>query len=223
MSFFNLLFSEQLSQNKRVVISGDSTLAAFACRTDTIASHLFTSDEQTDGKTAVNIAVPGHTINQQLATWNTLSYAVKKSFDFIIIQIGLNDIYNTAITQCISNLQNYVNTVNSSKKTGAKIILSCMLPCKQRWIALNTPGFDPYLQNDPVVTQQNWIDLNKSIMNQNTSLPNITGVDFRNNYHVSLMDDGNGNLKPAYDCGDYIHENQAGADIIIQGFRGYLN
>ena len=29
----------------------------------------------------------------------------------------------------------------------------------------------------------------------------------------------NGNLASQYDCGDHIHENQAGADIIIEGFR----
>ena len=80
-----------------------------------------------------------------------------------------------------------------------------MLPAKQRWIDFGM-----------VNGQSNWLALNNAIMST------ITGVDKRNNYHVALLSDANGNLATQYDCGDHIHENQAGADIIIQGFRNLI-
>ena len=84
-----------------------------------------------------------------------------------------------------------------------------MLPAKQRWLDLGL-----------VNGQSNWIALNDAIMGIGSSP--ITGVDKRNNYHVQLLSDGNGNLSSQYDCGDHIHENQAGADIIAQGFRNMI-
>ena len=187
---------------KSVVLIGDSTITNHACRPDTIASKLFTTQEISQGWSATNLAVGGHTINNQLSVWN--SYSGKQNHDIIIIQIGLNDM-NTASETTISNYQNLINTINSTKKAGAKIFISCMLPAKQRWIDLGW-----------VNGQSNWLSLNNAIMST------ITGVDKRNNYHVALLSDVNGNLATQYDCGDHIHENQAGADIIIQGFRGLI-
>lgn len=213
--FFSLLGDNGLN----VLITGDSTMAAFACRSTSIAQNLFTSQEQLLGKSAFNIAVGGNTINQQLTIYNNLNESLKKTFDFVLVQVGLNDCVTGNSTQAINDLQNYVNVINSSKKTGAKIILSCMLPCKYRWTYLNSSGILP---NNPTLSQQVWIDMNKAIMNQNSSLANIIGVDYRNNYHVLLMDDGNGNLKTELDCGDYIHENQLGAEIMITGYRNII-
>ena len=187
---------------KSVVLIGDSTITNYACRPDTIASRLFTTQEISQGWSATNLAVGGHTINNQLSVWN--SYSGKQNHDIIIIQIGLNDM-NTASATTIANYQNLINTINSTKKSGAKVFISCMLPAKQRWIDLGW-----------VNGQSNWLALNNAIMST------ITGVDKRNNYHVALLSDANGNLATQYDCGDHIHENQAGADIIIQGFRGLI-
>lgn len=185
---------------RKVVISGDSTLDAYACRTETIASKLFTGNEISEGYLAVNIAVQGHTINQQLAVWNNLTN--KTEFDCIIVQIGLNDM-NGELSNILTNYQSYINQINSTKRSDAKVFISCMLPCRQRWVDL---GLFPTAQN-------NWEALNSAIMTS------INGVDKRNNYHVALMSDGNGNLATQYNCGDNIHENQAGANVIIQGFR----
>lgn len=183
-----------------VVLLGDSTITSQACRTETIAEILFTPTEQSQGWSAHNLAVGGHTINDQLAVWN--AYANKTDHDIIIIQVGLNNM-GANISDTLSQYQNLVNTVNSTKKAGAKVFISCMLPCKQRWVDLGMmPG-----------AQSNWVALNNAIMTT------ITGVNKRNDYHVSLLDDGSGNLAAAYDCGDHIHENLAGAEIIRDGFR----
>lgn len=187
---------------KSVVLIGDSTITSQACRPDTIASRLFTTQEISQGWSATNLAVGGHTINNQLSVWN--SYSGKQNHDIIIIQVGLNDM-NTSSATTIANYQNLINTINNTKKAWAKVFISCMLPAKQRFTDLG-------LANG----QSNWLALNDAIMNT------ITGVDKRNNYHVALLSDANGNLATQYDCGDHIHENQAGADIIIQCFRALI-
>jgi len=188
---------------QKVALMGDSTIAAYACRSESVAQKLLTPTEITDGWSAVNLAVPGHTINQQLSVWNT--DLNKSTYDIIIVQTGLNDM-NTATATTLTNYQNLINQINATKKAGAKVYISCMLPCKQRFVDLGM-----------ATGQSNWVALNNAIMDST-----FTGVDKRNNYHVSLLDDGNGNLAAAYNCGDHIHENQAGADIIITGFRNMI-
>lgn len=184
---------------KNVVLLGDSTITSQQCRSQTIAATMFSEQEKAQGWSATNLAVGGATINNQLSTWN--NYANKLSHDVIIVQVGLNDM-NTDSATTLNNYQNLVNQINATKKVDAELYISCMLPCKQRWIDLG-------LANG----QSNWVALNNAIMTT------ITGVTKRNDYHVALLDDGNGNLAAQYDCGDHIHENQAGADIIAEGFR----
>ena len=203
--YYNDVLVIPLSGNnvsKNVMLIGDSTIASFSCRSTSLAQNMFTSSEISDGWNATSIAAPGNTINQQLTAWN--NHSLKTKYDYIIIQIGLNDM-NTNISTTLSNYQNLINQVNLTKKQSAIVFISCMLPCKQRFIDLGL-----------VNGQSNWVALNNAIMTS------ITGVNKRNNYHVPLLDDGNGNLKAIYDCGDHIHENQAGADIIITGFRSLL-
>lgn len=214
--FFNLLGNDIIKPTYKVLVSGDSTLAVAECRTQTIADTLFTNHEKNLGNSAYNIAVPGHTINQQLSYFNALNSSLIETFDFIIVQVGLNNCANTDSSIPISQLQNYVDAINLKKRDNAKVILSCMLPCKARWQYVNDMGI---VINNPIQSQQTWIDINKAIMNENSVLSNIQNVDFRNNYHVNLMDDGSGNLKTIYDCGDYIHENQEGANVMIEGYK----
>ena len=185
---------------KSIALIGDSTITSQACRADTIASKLLTPTEISNGWSATNLAVGGATINAQKSTWN--AYGGKTSHDIIIIQVGLNDM-GTASSTTNANYQSLIDQVNATKKVGAKLYISCMLPCKQRFVDLGM-----------ATGQANWLALNNAIMGST-----FTGVDGRNNYHVALLDDGVGNLAAAYDCGDHIHENQAGADIIIAGFR----
>jgi len=199
-----MTISESKNQNtkKKFLISGDSTIAAYACRSSSIASELFTTNEVDQGFSAQNIAVPGHTINQQLASWNAL--VNKSTFDVVIVQIGLNDVEQN-INTVLSNYQNYINKIRSDIRTDAEIWISCMLPAKKAYLDVNKPQ-----------AYENWKTLNTAIMTT------INNVDKRNNYHVTLLGDGDDNLATQYNCGDNIHENQAGADVIITGFRSMI-
>lgn len=185
---------------KKIVILGDSTIAAFSCRTTTVASHIFSEFEKSEGFDAVSLAVPGHTINQQLTEWN--NYSEKQNIDIIIVQVGLNDL-NQSSSTIIANYQALIDQINATRKPGAKVVISCMSPARENLSAWPN-GYS------------NWLALNNAIMTT------ITGADYRNDYHVSIMSDGNGNLKSIYDCGDHVHENQAGADVIVQGFRNVI-
>lgn len=189
---------------KNILIIGDSTLAAHACRTQSIADIIFNSSELSQGYTASSIAYPGDKIQDQQTKWNNLT--TKTNYDIIFIQVGLNNCspsYTTA--QNITALQSLVDSVKNGKKTTGKIVISCMIPARQRFVDLGwTEGY------------QKWLDLNNAMMT------GITNVDFRNDLHVATMNDGNGNLKSIYDCGDHIHENNDGANIIKNAFRTYI-
>ncbi|REC56961.1 hypothetical protein DRF62_02045 [Chryseobacterium piscium] len=193
---------ENQNSKKKFLISGDSTIAAYACRGQTIASQLFTQNEISQGFSAQNIAVPGHTINQQLAAWNALSN--KNFFDVVLVQIGLNDVEQN-INTVLTNYQNYINQIRSDIRPDAEIWISCMNPAKKAYLDAGKPQ-----------AYANWVTLNNAIMST------ISNVDKRNNYHVSLLSDGSDNLADQYNCGDNIHENQAGADIIKEGFRSMI-
>lgn len=197
-----LVFNPLFINGAKVMILGDSTLSAYNCRTTSIAEELFTVQENTNGYQAFTLAFPGSSINQQLTAWNADTN--KLNYDIIIVQVGLNDI-EPNINTTLTNYQNLITAINSGKKSGAKVVVSCMTPARARFEQI--PITDGYSK---------WLQLNNAIMTT------ITGVDVRNNYHVALLNDGNGNLATQYDCGDLIHENQDGADIIITGFRNII-
>ena len=196
----------------KVALIGDSTIALYWCRTQSVSDIFFTASEIAAGKQAVNLAVPGQTIFGQQGVWT--DDAQKATYDVIIVQIGLNDMFQNQselVEAVIARYQTLINTINAGKKAGAKIMVSCMLPAKARWAGIPT---------DPVIAQAKWVALNSAIMN--TYSTNITGVDYRNNLHVALLDDGAGNLAAAYNCGDGIHENAAGAIVIKDAMRTTL-
>ena len=85
-----------------------------------------------------------------------------------------------------------------------------MIPCKQRLINV-------YGATNGLVSYNKWLAMNSAIMNT------VTGVDYRISRHCDLLNDGSGNLASVYDCGDRIHENNAGRKIIAGEFRKALN
>ncbi|MGN7786824.1 GDSL-type esterase/lipase family protein [Niabella sp. 22666] len=191
---------------------GDSTIAPYLGQ-NPVASYVFSPSEINDGYFCDTIAVPGNTINQQLSAW--IAYPNKLTLDGVTLQIGLNDMApGDPINDVLARYQNLVDTVRGGLKPEAKIIASCMLPCKQRFINL-------YGSTDGVISQQKWVYLNQSIMGTNSAHSNITGVDARSNYHVSILDDGSGNLADIYQTAemDEIHENNIARQIIATGWR----
>ncbi|GAA4156557.1 hypothetical protein GCM10022217_15670 [Chryseobacterium ginsenosidimutans] len=176
------------------IISGDSTIAAFAGGT-AIADILKFSG------TVTNIAVPGETIAQQVSHWNALSSSIRSSANFVFVQIGLNDLGtgspSTEIT--IQALKDYFAIIRTDSPT-AIIVAGEMLPCKQRFINL-------WGSVNGDVAYQKWKAMN-------AALPTIAGVNKVATVHGWLLNDGNDNLKSEFDTGDAIHETTIGRKMI---------
>jgi hypothetical protein len=193
------------------LVLGDSTVATYAGGTQ-IANFIYTEAQVTDGWLVTNIAVPGHTIAQQKTVY--LSTGSRGTVDYTIVQIGLNDLNPAeASSVAIARLQDLVSTINSNKKSGSKVIISAMIPARQRLI-------DIYGGTNGPIAQQKWTDINEAIKG-NGPTP-ITGVDYRASSHVALLDDGAGNLDAIYDTGDHIHQNNAARQINARVWRDSL-
>lgn len=206
---FNSVLDTKIS---RGLISGDSTIASYSGQL-AIVDYLLLPSDIAEGNSLVNIAVPGNTITQQKDAWLALSD--KTSYDYVIVQIGLNDVgFTETDAAVIARLQDYIDTINLGKKTDCKIIIGSMNPAKQRWI-------DSFGEIDGATSQAQWFAINQSIMGFGSNP--ITGVDLRQNTHTIKLNDGLGNLAGIYDMGDYIHENNLARQIIAGQYRISLN
>lgn len=176
-----------------IITSGDSTIAAYAGGV-AVSSLIKCTGTITD------ISVPGETIAQQLAHWNSLPSSVKTSANYIFVQIGLNDMgTGTPESTIIQNLKNYFTAIRTASPS-AIIVAGEMLPCRQRYINIlgEVEGQKAYLK---------W----KAV---NASLPTITEVNKVATVHGWLLNDGNDNLKAEFDTGDAIHETTNGRKMI---------
>ena len=165
----------------------------------------------TTSNTKVNVAVPGDTIAEQKADWNSLSVN-SLGTAWVVLQVGLNDLNPALGTTAskIAEIQDLVDTIKAD--IGSKpLYIAKMLPCKQRIV-------DVYGAT-AALSQQRWVDMNEAIAG-NGSSP-ITGVQGRIVSHVPLMDDGLGNLKAVYDLGDHIHPNTAGRQVMATAWEGF--
>lgn len=164
---------------------------------------------------AAEITFAGDKIADQKTKWTAL--AGKTALQAVFIQVGLNDI-NTYIgvskttAQIIADLQDLVNTVNADKPAGCKTYISALTPCKA-WIGVST--------GQTAAAYAAWLDVNTAISGGGATP--ITGVDRRITSHVALLNDGSGNLLPAYDSNaDGVHENGVARQIIGQAWRAAL-
>ncbi len=193
------------------LILGDSTVAAYSGQ-NSVASYLYTETQTSNGWTAEDIAVPGHTIAQQKTVY--LSTASRSTVDYTLVQVGLNDLNPAeASSVAIARLQDLVATVNTNNKAGSLTIISTMIPARQRLI-------DVYGAINGPLSYQKWLDINNAIKGLGGTP--ITDVDYRISNHTPLLDDGSGNLAVAYDIGDHIHENNAARQIIARVWRDSL-
>lgn len=160
-------------------------------------------DFVTSTKTKITLAVPGHTIAQQLAVWQATTI-VPDEVAWVVVQIGLNDLNPAeAAYPAIGRLQLLINTIR--KGIGDRpLLVSQMVPCRQRMI-------DMYGGTNGPIAWQKWLDINAAIAGEGPTP--ITNVDGRVTAHVPLLDDGSGNLAAPYDTGDHIHTNNAGRAI----------
>jgi len=204
--------SSFIKRSSSGLIIGNSTIATYDCGTQ-VGVFLYTPADTVQGNTYYNQAVPGDSIVGQMNLF--IADANKATYDYVIIEIGLNDLDPTVTAAAtLVKYQKLVDTIRTLGKSGVKILVSSMTPCKQRLIDVlgNTNG---------LLACQKWLDMNYAIMGGGAN--KITNVDYRINEHVTLLNDGNGNLLAAYDCGDGIHENNAARTIIASVWRRALN
>jgi hypothetical protein len=176
---------------------GDSTVAMYLDETALI--ELVGTDRIKN-----NLAVPGHTIEQQQSVWNATT-VVAATVGWVVVQLGLNNM-NPATTAAaeLAKLQSLITSIRSKIGLTAPILISKMTPAAQRWT-------DVYGATNGPIAQQKWIDMNDAIAG-NGSTP-ITGVQARIISHVPLMADSSGNLKAEFNTGDGIHPTTAGRTI----------
>lgn len=183
--------------NGNVIVSGDSTVAAYLGGTAIV-------DIISATGTKTNIAVPGHTILQQQTAYQSLASGTKTAANFVFVQIGLNDVtYSGNANAAITRMQTFINVIKAGSPN-AKIIVCAMNPALAAWKGANPDNY--------MVAYSNWRQMNYFFEN------GISGANKFINLHVEIISDGNGNLDPIYDVGDGIHENTAARKIIAYGW-----
>jgi lysophospholipase L1-like esterase len=156
------------------------------------------------GKTFINAAVSGGTFASQYAAWQALG-AKRKVMDYVFIEIGLNDIETYTVQECAALCQTFVNNIRSDIGTGGRIVLCTMTPARGSSRDYNK-----------------WLGLNEAIMG--TGSYAITGADRLCDTANSILNDGSGYLKEEYRlAGDYLHENNAGRQVIANMWDAIIN
>jgi len=185
----------EIIDDKKGLAIGDSTVAEYLGG-NAIATFFDNMD---------SIAYAGNTINQQLTRFN--NYAYKSSLDYAVIQVGLNDMnFANSLNDITARYQNLVNVVSAY----CDVYVSCMIPCKARWILM-------YGATNGLISQGLWVETNNFIMND---CMNATG---KINSHVQQLDDGNGNLNPIFEASnDKIHTNNAGRLIYANSWKSVI-
>ncbi len=163
-----------------------------------------------DYTNATNLAVGGNTIDQQKSAWN--SYGGQATAEFVLIQVGVNDClsYAEAASVAMARYQLLVDQIRADVGASVPIIISKMLPAKQRWI-------DLLGATNGATAQIKFEAMNEAITG-NGAFP-VTGIDYRLTAHYDALDDGSGDLLTIYDSGDHIHPNNNGRYVNGRYFK----
>lgn len=152
-----------------------------------------------------NIATSGETINQQKARWDAITSEQKLLFDYVLVQIGWNDLANSSAV-FLGYYQALIDDINEGIKPTCKVVVSAM-----------TPGFG-YSTNEDVRTKI--LYCNTAILGGGATP--ITGFDYANELNNTLLADPVNYLAPAYDSGDHLHPNLAGRMVIYNNYLPYI-
>jgi lysophospholipase L1-like esterase len=178
------------ASNPEILFVGNSTMVP--------VYELFVDDQEP--YTCSNIAVWGNTINQQLYAWNALTAQQKQSYDFVLVQIGLNDLDGDAF---ITDYQRLISQISADKKESCEIIAATESPAREK------------------VDYTNWLALNGAIRYEG-STP-ISGIDHVLTANTTKLDvNGDGYLDSNYNSGDGIHPNSAGYRVIENNYLDLL-
>lgn len=197
----NILGSISYEIKPAVCIVGNSTIAEYAGGV-AVADIMNMSSVYK----ITDISRPGYTIYQGDSAWRTLPADLKQSFDYVFIQIGLNDLNpEEPASKALKRYQSLVNSIHSETNKSCRIITSAMTPCKERLVNVygNTRG---------LVAYKKWIDMNTAIIGEG---PNkIKNINSYCNLSSVALSDGKGNLAESYNTGDGIHETTLGRHMI---------
>jgi hypothetical protein len=185
-----------------IVVMGDSTSDAAAERMAIASSIYYPAERWTRGG-IFSLAQSGATIATQKTLWTLPNYYNgKASVKAFVIMIGVNDILaNTAAATIIAALSDLTATVKASNPT-AKVVMSLILPAGNAFTG-------PQLAV--------WTAVNTAISNGT-----VTGVDAVQSAANAILDDGTGKLKPFYDYGDGLHEDDQARHVIAAAVRNSL-
>lgn len=176
-----------------IAVLGDSTISGYP-NYPALSTYLKVGD----GYTITDIATPSDTLSGQLSKWNNLESTIKQNLNYIFCQIGLNDIDETKET--FRTRYKALIAKMRADAPNAKLILGTMLPCEGRWHLLFPSEADAY--------QERW----ESAVNDIKS--GYYDCDAVAHLHTDALG-LDGWLRPEYDHGDRIHENEAGGKIIV--------
>lgn len=151
-----------------------------------------------------DLSIAGGNTAGQVAQWNALTTEQKLAFDYVLIQIGLNDlgVGSKTAAQLIPEIQALFNLVKSQISANCKIISSTMTPCR------GSIGDTAYVQ---------WLIVNEAYRGEGSTPFNH--ADLYCSYHTAKLNDGNGNLKPALDDGSHIHAILVGREYCADSYR----
>lgn len=196
-------------------VIGDSTVADYpAISQNSVASYLLLPTGSQGASTVTSLAVAGHTIAQQKAEW--VADANKATYDWILVEVGLNDVQPDVPTATtLAAYQDLIDTINAGKKENAVVIAAAMTPCKARLITL-------YGAIDGATSFAKWEAMNAAIMGGTNA---ITGVDYRVDSHVAILDRGDGNLATCYQVAvpDDVHQNEEARKAMASEWAKVLN
>lgn len=197
--------------NSRGLILGDSTISA-SYGQNGIDYYLLTDSERQKGNDIYNIANSGDTIQNQKDKY--LINIRKGTYDYVFIQLGINNLSFTTIeADWVALLQDLIDTVAAGEPAHCKIVVCTMVPYRSAMV-------DNYGASNGEICYQKWISVNEAV--KGNGLIPITGVDGVAYEHTPLLDDGLGNLLEIYQV-DHVHPNNAGRQIIANSWKQVLN
>lgn len=219
---FGLSISVGNMTDDKLCVLGNSTIANTGNQ-GTVPSYMTTISQSN----ITDLSVGGATILDMYNSWMTLSAATKQSFEYVIVEIGLNDVPATNSVQFVmSGYQNLISSIYSDCSPGVKLMTATMTPAKTRFLTYWGATYG-------LIATKNWWDMNRCLRGLSgtdttgASYQGIIGMTGSVHDHTDSLDDGNMRLKAIYELGppntpDGVHENTAARKIIARRWDAWI-
>lgn len=182
----------------KICLIGDSTMGSISLYLHAMSKAVIT-----------DLAIAGGFTAGQVDQWNLLTTEQKQSFDYVLIQIGLNDVSvglgNKPASEMIPEIQALFNLVNSQISANCKVISSTMTPARA------SIGEAAY---------PHWLTVNEAYRGQGAT-PFI--ADLYCDYHTTKLNDGDGNLSATYDDGSHVHAILSGREVCADSYMRVID